>query len=459
MSDAASQPSRVLARVLEARHRTVQLAEPLSPEDAVAQSMPDASPAKWHLAHTTWFFERFVLRPLGVAPVDERYDYLFNSYYDAVGARHPRSQRGLLTRPSLDEVLAYRRAIDGKLSELPEARLASVAAMLELGANHEEQHQELLLTDIKHLFGSNPTFPVYVTRRDAPARREGTPRAPRWRTFDGGLVEVGHDGEGFAFDNEGPRHRVHLAPFSMRSTLVTTAEYLEFIRDGGYDRPELWLADGFSWARASHRRAPMHWIDGGDARRDEGTQLPHLFTLHGAGVARPDDPVCHVSYYEADAFARWAGARLPTEAEWEVAARDVAARRGASDIAERHGARDVSARRGAHVGHFLDDGDLHPRAPDRSRERSLDADGEESCILQMFGDAWEWTSSAYAPYPGFRPAEGAVGEYNGKFMVNQFVLRGGSCVTPRGHVRATYRNFFPPHASWQFTGIRLARSE
>ena len=402
----------LLSRVLDTRRTTERLCDPLAPEDMVVQSMPDASPAKWHLAHTTWFFERFVLRPLGVAPVHEAYDYLFNSYYESVGDRHPRPARGLLSRPTVAEVLAYRRAVDARLGDLSPAKVREVADAIELGLNHEEQHQELLLTDIKHLFGSSPLLPAYRTGDRAPAAAPGTKM--EWRAFEGGVATIGHAGGAFAFDNEAPRHPVYVAPFEIASRLVTAGEYLDFVRDGGYARPELWLSDGWAWVRAADRRAPLYW------KLDDA----QVFTLHGLRAIDPHEPVCHVSYYEADAYARWAGARLPTEAEWEVAV-------SASDRAD---------------GVFADDPRLHP-APARAT----------SGLAQALGDAWEWTQSAYAPYPGFRPLAGAFGEYNGKFMVSQMVLRGGSCASPRGHVRTTYRNFFPPNAQWQFSGIRLGR--
>jgi ergothioneine biosynthesis protein EgtB len=382
----------------------MRLTEGLGPEDLVVQSMPDASPTKWHLAHTSWFFERFVLVPLGVETVRAEYDYLFNSYYEAVGPRHPRSARGLLTRPTLDEVLAYRKAIDARLSDLEgsdDARRDDVRAALELGLNHEQQHQELILTDIKHLFGLSPLMPAYAA--DAPAESispssssHGSSGVVRWRPFAAGIAEIGHDGEGFAFDNEGPRHKVYIAPFEIASRLVTSSEYLAFVNDGGYQRPELWLSDGWAWVQTSTRRAPLYWLDG------RGSSEPRVFTLHGVRDFAAAAPVSHVSYYEADAYARWAGARLATEVEWEVAA-------------------------------------------------------ERDMLVDAFGHAWQWTQSSYAPYPGFRPLEGAFGEYNGKFMVNQMVLRGSSSATPRGHARTSYRNFFPPNAQWQITGIRLAR--
>lgn len=419
--------SSALQHVLGVRQNTTRLTESLAVEDYVVQSMPDASPAKWHLAHTTWFFEEFVLGPLGVPPHDPAYRYLFNSYYDAVGPRHPRPERGLLTRPTVEQVLAYRRAVDARLADLAGSpALEGLSGALSLGAHHEEQHQELLLTDLKHAFSRNPLFPAY-TRNDGISRAEGAEGAPAplaFRAFEGGLVEVGaEEGSGFSFDNERPRHRVFLEPFELATRLVTVAEYAAFVSDGGYERPELWLSDGLAWVHRDGVRAPLYWLD--DDR---------LFTLSGAVDRAPDLPVCHVSYYEADAYARWAGARLPTEAEWE------------------HAAADHLARGGAITGHFAHE---LPRHPTRARAAREDEGGPS--LTQLFGDAWEWTASPYTPYPGFRPLEGAFGEYNGKFMCNQLVLRGGSCATPRGHVRPTYRNFFPPEARWQFTGIRLAR--
>ena len=371
----------VLTRVMNARRVTVGLVEGLADDDLVAQSMPDASPAKWHLAHSTWFFERFVLRERGVAPIDPRYDFLFNSYYDSVGERHARAKRGLLTRPTVREVMEYRRAVDARLVELD---LGGLESALELGANHEEQHQELLVTDLKHLFSENALRPAM--RQGVPEKHEASALA--WRSLEGGVREIGHEGTSFAFDNEAPRHRVYLAPFSIASRLVSNAEYRAFIDDDGYRRSSLWLSEGWSWLAG--KTQPLYW----ETAR-EGAQQ---FTLHGMQPIDPNAPVLHVSYYEADAYARWAGARLPTEAEWEVS-----------------------------------------QTGDPARE------------------AWQWTQSAYAPYPGFRALEGAFGEYNGKFMVSQMVLRGASSATPPGHSRPTYRNFFPPSAQWQFSGIRLAK--
>ncbi len=397
----------------------MKLVEPLEIEDWVVQSMPDASPVKWHLAHTTWFFERFVLRPLGVPAFSDAYDYLFNSYYESVGPRHARPRRGMLTRPTAAEVVAYRKAIDARLADLEGSpRLAEIADALELGKAHEEQHQELLLTDVKHLFSENPLRPAYRAGGTAPVEDVAPPLS--WVRFDGGVFSIGHDGSGFSFDNERPRHQVLVTPFELASRLVTCGEYLEFIEDGGYRRPELWLSDGWAWVHAGREpvRAPLYW--------DLDARVLH--TLHGTRPIVSSEPVCHVTCYEADAYARWAGARLPREAEWEIAA-------------ERALAKGDPAARGS----FVEDDALHPR-PARA-----------AAMAQLLGDAWEWTQSAYAPYPGFQPLPGAFGEYNGKFMINQHVLRGGSCLTPRDHIRATYRNFFPPSAAWQVTGIRLAR--
>jgi ergothioneine biosynthesis protein EgtB len=407
------------------RRRTEGLAEPLSAEDCQVQSMPDASPTKWHLAHTSWFFETFVLDG---APADPAFAFLFNSYYEAVGPRHPRAARGLLSRPSLDEVRRYRRQVDERMAE----RLArgvddDARGRVVLGLAHEEQHQELILTDVKHLLGGSPLRPAY-RQRDARTARGGGP-APGPLTFvrqPGGLVPIGHaapgaSGEPFAFDNEAPRHEVLLRPYALAARLVTAGEYLAFIRDGGYRRPELWLSDGWAELAASGAAAPLYWRVDGDAA--------WLFTLDGERPLDPAEPVAHVSYYEADAYARWADARLPTEAEWEAAAT-------------------AAPPAAAAAGNFLESNALHPRAA------RVDGDGG---FTQLFGDAWEWTASAYAPYPGYRAAAGALGEYNGKFMCNQMVLRGGSCLTPRGHVRPSYRNFFSPAARWQMTGIRLAR--
>jgi ergothioneine biosynthesis protein EgtB len=401
------------------RAATMQLAAPLSAEDCALQSMPDASPVKWHLAHTTWFFETFVLEHhlRGYRPFDPRFRVLFNSYYHAVGDRHPRPERGLLSRPGLAEVCAYRDHVDSHLATLL-ARAdddPALAALLELGVQHEQQHQELILTDVKHLLSRNPLQPAY---RERWPLTPVVPRRARWIGFAGGLACAGHAGTGFCFDNELPRHEVFLAPFELASHPVTHGDFLAFVEDGGYARPELWLALGWDTVQAQRWTAPMYW------QRCDGRWS--TFTLHGRVAIDAGAPMAHLSYFEADAYARWAGARLPTEFEWEAAAAG-----------------------GAIDGNFQDSGALHPLA--------LRADPPAGTAGQLFGDVWEWTRSAYAPYPGFTPAAGAVGEYNGKFMCNQYVLRGGSCATPRAHVRATYRNFFPPEARWQFSGLRLAR--
>jgi ergothioneine biosynthesis protein EgtB len=394
----------------QVRQRSVHLAEPLSAEDCCAQSMPDASPIKWHLAHTTWFFETFILEPreAGYRPFHPAFRVLFNSYYNGVGDKHPRAQRGLLTRPSFDEVLAWRRDVDARISRLlqdaPQDR--ELAALVELGLQHEQQHQELILTDVKHLLAQNPLYPAYLDSALPASCPAGT---QAWLDFDGGLAEIGHRGPGFCFDNELPRHREYVAPFQLASRLVTNAEYLEFVDAGGYRDPSLWLSEGWDFVRSGALQQPFYW------REVDGQRME--FTLHGLQPLDPARPVTHVSLYEADAYARWRGARLPLEAEWEFAARDVA----------------------------ISCGDLHPRA--------AGSDG----LSQMFGECWQWTSSSYAPYPGYAPAAGALGEYNGKFMINQYVLRGSSCATPHGHARASYRNFFPAGARWQFSGIRLAR--
>lgn len=401
------------------------LAGALEPEDCCLQSMPDASPVKWHLAHTTWFFEEFVLgrSVAGYAPFHPRFGYLFNSYYESVGRMHPRPQRGLLSRPTMAEVGRYREHVDAAMVELLARGVTDeVAAVIEVGLQHEQQHQELVLTDLKHGLSCNPLQPAY--RAPAPAPASAPPGPLRWVEHEGGLVSVGHAGQGFGFDNEFPRHRAWLEPYAIASRLVTCGEWLEFMADDGYRRSELWLSAGWEVVQRHRWQAPLYWsTDAGP--RDAGWQV---FTLAGPRAVDPAEPVCHVSLYEADAFARWAGARLPTEHEWEHAC-------GGQPVA----------------GNLVESGALHPR-PLAAREA-----GGEAGPHQAFGDAWEWTGSAYAPYPGFRPWTGSLGEYNGKFMCNQLVLRGGSCVTPASHVRASYRNFFPPKARWQFSGLRLAR--
>jgi ergothioneine biosynthesis protein EgtB len=409
--------SGLLQRYRAVRAATEGLAAPLSAEDCAIQSMPDASPVKWHLGHTSWFFETFILaaHAPGYEPHDPAYRVLFNSYYNAVGEKHPRPQRGLLSRPSLEAVRAYRAHIDEGMTRLlrEESGSAAVAALVELGLNHEQQHQELMLTDVKHMLSCNPLRPAYIARV---ATADGSGVRLEWIEFDEGLVEIGHDGRGFAFDNESPRHRVYLGPRALATRPVTNAEYAGFIADGGYRRPELWLSEGWDWVTANAVVAPLYW----EGRAGERGR----FTLRGMQPLAPEAPVCHVNLFEADAYARWAKARLPTEPEWEAA-----------------------AARAPVEGHFADDGLFEPRP----------AIEGGAPLLQLFGDVWEWTQSAYAPYPGFRPAGGAIGEYNGKFMCNQYVLRGGSCATPRSHIRASYRNFFPASARWQFSGFRLAR--
>ncbi len=413
------------------RSTTIALCDPLSAEDMAVQVEPHASPAKWHLAHTTWFFETFVLEAheRGFTPYDERFRVLFNSYYHGVGEQHPRRRRGALTRPSIGEVMAYRDTIDERVAALlarcDEATLAVIAPLIELGLHHEQQHQELLLTDVKLLLAANPIRPRYREEPDDgladPAAR-GTAGPLGWIGFDAGVVAIGHDGPGFAYDNEGPRHRRFLEPFELADRLVTNAELLAFVEDGGYRRPGPWLDDGWTWVRGGDRRHPEYWRRGDDGWRE--------FTLHGERPLDPEAPACHLSFFEADAYARWAGARLPTEGEWEHASEG-------EEIA----------------GNLLESGRLHP-APAPAPTRAAGGGG----LRQMFGDVWEWTRSAHEPYPGYRPEPGAIGEYNGKFMCGSFVLRGGSCATSRSHVRRTYRNFFAPGAVWQLTGLRLARS-
>ena len=399
-------------RYREIRDTSLQLTERFSVEDQMLQSMPDASPAKWHLAHTTWFFETFVLSAhvSGYKPFDARYKQLFNSYYKQLGSHPYRGVRGLMSRPSLDEIHAYRAHVDQAMLRHLESPNESTAALIEVGLNHEQQHQELILTDIKHALWSMPLRPEQAERPRAVKNS-----APlEWVDFEGGIREIGYAGSGFAFDNESPRHQVLLTPFRLASRLTTNAEYLDFMNDGGYRRPELWLSDGWDMVCAQGWTSPLYWEE-----RD-GNWLN--FSYDGMREMDPAAPVCHVSYYEADAFAHWSKARLPREEEWE-------------------GAAEQSNSKGT----LLESGKLQPQP----------ASG--TGLQQMFGDAWEWTASAYLAYPGFEPAAGAIGEYNGKFMCNQFVLRGGSCATPASHIRASYRNFFPPHARWQFMGIRLAK--
>ncbi|MGC6400471.1 ergothioneine biosynthesis protein EgtB [Sphingomonas sp. FW199] len=399
---------------LRVRRLSEALVERLSDADATVQSMDDASPAKWHLAHTTWFFETFILRDHlpGYRLYDDRLPYLFNSYYEAEGQRHARPRRGMVTRPTLDQVIEWRRAVDAALADALHMLSDEARALIELGCHHEQQHQELLLTDILHLFAQNPLEPAIWPGE--PKQPVAMPDPVRWIEGASGPIDIGHDGTGFGFDCEGPRHAALLAPHALADRTVTNGEWADFIADGGYATPRWWLSDGWAWVQAERIEGPLYW------RRDRRTWT--RFGLDGRRPLDPAAPVTHISLYEADAYAAWAGARLPTEFEWEAAA----------------------ARHDAHAGNFLDRaGSVEPR-PARGGPA-------------FFGDVWEWTGSAYRPYPGFRTAEGAVGEYNGKFMSGQFVLRGGSCATPRGHVRASYRNFFHPHQRWQFTGLRLAK--
>lgn len=430
---AAALPARgaALEAFTETRSRSVALAAPLSAEDQQVQSMDDTSPAKWHLGHVTWFFETFLLTPLvsHYQPFHPRFGYIFNSYYEAVGPHHARPRRGLLTRPPLADVMAYRAHVDdgmtGLMETMPDSEWGGAAALITLGIHHEQQHQELLLTDIKHALGVQPLAPAYRDDLPEPAGfGSDRPSPPGFLGVTGGEYEIGHGGDGFCFDNETPVHRVRVEDFSLARRPVTNGAFLAFIEDGGYETAAHWLSDGWAWVQGGGGNiygdmAPLYW-----QKRDDGWWE---FTLGGPRRLDQGAPVCHLTYYEADAFARYAGKRLPTEAEWEIAANF-----------HRRGARGAA--------NMMAAGNLHPV--------SRDIDNKGFC--QLFGDVWEWTASAYGPYPGFRPAAGAAGEYNGKFMVNQLVLRGGSCVTPPGHIRASYRNFFYPHQNWQFTGMRLA---
>jgi ergothioneine biosynthesis protein EgtB len=458
-------------RYASVRQRSLKLAGPLSDEDCAAQSMTDTSPLKWHLAHTTWFFETFLLEPMevGFQPFHPSFRVLFNSYYNGIGEKHPRAQRGLLTRPSMAQVRAYRADVDRRMALLlgtvlntasdaesfygkvvPASTLPKLWTLLTLGLQHEQQHQELMLTDIKHLLAQSALWPAYhdapltpvtpLTKVAAQVAAELPPEmasAP-WVSFDGGLVDIGFDGAGFCFDNELPRHREYVAPFALATRLVTNREFLDFINAGGYGNAALWLAEGWDWVRSSHLTCPLYW------KMDHEGQWCE-FTLQGLQRLDLERPVCHLSLFEANAYANWMDARLPTEAEWEYAAQQ------SPDT----------------VGHAAQDGvaaHLHPGGHGDERNDDDGDEGEEGDegdragrLAQMVGHCWQWTSSSYAPYPGYRAAAGALGEYNGKFMLNQYVLRGSSCATPPGHARASYRNFFPAGARWQFTGIRLAR--
>lgn len=424
LSPALLNAETLSARFLDVRTKTQQLAAPLSAEDAQLQSMEDVSPTKWHMAHTSWFFETFVLGTLDPAsvPFDPDFHYLFNSYYEAEGPRHPRDKRGMISRPSLSKIVDYRETVTTQiLSQLDHWAERDdwphIAGLIELGCHHEEQHQELLLTDIKHVLSSNPTEPGYAAPFPKALR---TAPDMVWHSYGEGLVDIGHNGEGFAYDNEGPQHKYWLDSFALASRPVTNAEWCSFIEDGGYDNPGLWLSDGWAWVKSKGARAPLYW----EHNQDGWTN----FTLYGRQPINRDEPVSHINLYEADAFATWAGARLPREYELESAARQEKSFGHPNDLAS---------------------GRLHP-APATDL-----APGQT--IHQINGDIWEWTQSAYSAYPGYKIPPGAVGEYNGKFMCNQYVLRGGSCVTPHGHWRVSYRNFFPAPAQWQFSGLRLAK--
>jgi ergothioneine biosynthesis protein EgtB len=419
--DPSSERQHLLEQYQQVRDFSKTLCAPLATEDYVIQSMPDCSPTKWHLAHVSWFFETFLLKPFAAdyASANPGYAYLFNSYYNAVGDRYPRPQRGHISRPTVEDTYRYRAYVDEHVLDLLECAdepdLSRVAPIVTLGLNHEQQHQELIVTDLKNMLSGNPLHPVYAERPAAPPVET---TSSGWVSFPEGIYWIGHAGNDFAFDNEEPRHREFVASFHLASRLVTNADYVAFMRDGGYARPDLWLSLGWATVQQEGWRAPLYW----EERDGQWWQ----FTLSGLRPVDPAEPVTHISYFEADAYARWAGGRLPTEAEWEVASESVQL-----------------------DGSFVERGHFHP-AP-------LQAPSAERMLSQMFGDVWQWTQSSYSPYPGFRTAPGALGEYNGKFMCNQYVLRGGSCATPRSHIRRTYRNFFPPEARWQFSGLRVAQ--
>jgi len=421
---AASSREKLRDRFQSVRAFSHELTDPLSPEDQTIQSMTDASPAKWHLAHTSWFFETFVLKQYvpDYRPHNDMYEYMFNSYYQGIGPQYNRSQRGIISRPTVAQVGEYRAHVDGAMGayfeEASDNAWEEAASLIELGLNHEQQHQELLLTDIKHAMSFNPLMPAVYQPKVPVADSNGAPEL-EWIEYPGGIQSLGWDGEGFAFDNEGPVHDVLLQPYGLASRLVTNGEYMEFMEAGGYQSPRHWHADGWTVVETQGWSAPIYW------RQDGG--IWYEYTLRGLEPLDPDGPLTHISFYEASAYADWRGCRLPTEAEWEVAARDEPIR-----------------------GNFVDTGLYH------STQFGGASDGDGN-LRQIYGDVWEWTSSPYTPYPGFKPAEGAVGEYNGKFMANQMVLRGGSCATAHDHIRSSYRNFFYPDARWQFTGIRLAK--
>ncbi len=405
------------------RNFTQRLCESLKTEDYVIQSMPDVSPTKWHLAHTSWFFEAFILSKVDAhyKSINPAYNYLFNSYYVQIGNRYTRAKRGLLSRPTVKEIYEYREFVDEHLirfiENCSEEELNNYAPVVEIGINHEQQHQELLVTDIKHVFSINPLHPVYINKKD---EIYGAPDSLKFIHFNEGVYEIGNDGNGFFYDNETPRHREFVNSFAIGSRLVTNKEYIEFINANGYQQAELWLSDGFSVVEKEGWKAPLYW------EKIDGEWWNYKLT--GFEKVNPAEPVCHVSYYEADAFARWLGARLPTEAEWEIAANQITVN-----------------------GNFVEEDNFHPVPLSEAMDSKL--------LNQMYGDVWEWTQSAYSPYPGYKTLPGALGEYNGKFMSNQMVLRGGSCATSNTHIRKTYRNFFYPNSRWQFMGIRLAKNE
>jgi len=414
------------ATTITERYHTVRqfsetLCEPLETEDYVVQTMESVSPTKWHLAHTSWFFETFVLRPHldGYEPIDEQYAYLFNSYYIQAGERHCRDRRGYISRPTVAEVYAFRHHVDEHvdrlLTSVDAAQRRELAPLVELGIHHEQQHQELMLTDIKHVFSVNPLRPAY--RDLQPPARTEVPELG-WTAFEEGVYEVGYDGDGFHYDNETPRHKTYVQPFELANRLVTNGEFIAFIEDQGYQRPELWLSEGWSTVQERDWTEPFYW------EQHDGQW--YLYTLGGMREVNPGEPLTHITYFEAEAYARWAGARLPEEEEWEIAARSQPMQ-----------------------GNFVDEGRYHP-VP-------LAEDANPDELHQLYGDVWEWTRSTYSPYPGYKPLPGAIGEYNGKFMCGQFVLRGGSCATSHSHIRPTYRTFFHPDEAWQFTGFRLAR--
>ena len=414
-----------LAERFEAvRAVTMKLVQPLKTEDFIVQSHPDVSPPKWHIAHTTWFFERMILKEFksNYKEFNPAFDFLFNSYYNTIGPYQPRHQRGVLSRPTVDEVVSYRSHVNEQILELlaevrePETQ-KQIEKLVDLGLQHEQQHQELILMDVKYNFFANPLFPVY-SQKEAPDTAERTELD--FIPFTGGLVEIGHSGEGFSFDNERPRHKVWLEPFKLAAKPVTNGEYLAFIEDGGYEKPEYWLSDGWNAVKDNGWKAPLYWI------KDDQDNWK-IFTLSGIRKLQAEEPVSHVSFYEADAFSRWKGKRLPTEAEWEYASQGI-------DI----------------QGNTMEQEIYHPVPV---------AGDDQKPLAKMFGDGWEWTASAYLSYPGSKPLEGALGEYNAKFMSNQMVLRGGSCATPVSHIRETYRNFFPPDKRWQFSGFRLAEDQ